>query len=586
MRMSELLQRTEKQTSLQVELPSYRLLLRAGLVQRLAAGIYSLTPLARRAMRRVESIVREEMERIGGQEVLLPLVQPAKLWQESGRYQKIGDELIRFDDRGGRPMVLAMTHEEAATDLIRAVAKSYQQLPRFLFQIQTKFRDEARPRGGLVRLREFLMKDAYSFHATRDDLDAFYERAARAYQAIFQRLDLPVLVVEADTGMMGGWESHEFILLAEGGEDTLLLCPSCGYAANAEIAAFRKSTADGGQAATPRVIGSLDIAELSTPGATTIAALCEATGCRADQTLKAVFYTTDTQAEPAGDLVLALIRGDLEVNELKLRTLLGGEVRTLTSKEVAEHGLVAGYAGPVNLRVRGSVRLVADDSVVTAGPLISGANRRDYHLSGVTYGRDYVAALTGDIAQAREGHGCPNCGETLVARRGIEVGHTFKLGTTYSTAMDATFVAEDGTGNHPVIMASYGIGISRLLACVIEQHHDQDGIIWPVSVAPYAHHLLVAGNDAAARARAELLYLELGENATLYDDRDLSAGVKLKDADLLGMPVRITISKRSLAAGGVELRSRSSGKTIVVTYEEVKQAANELLATCDMDRFA
>ena len=284
--------------------------------------------------------------------------------------------------------------------------------------------------------------------------------------------------------------------------------------------------------------------------------------------------------------MLALIRGDLEVNELKLRTLLGGEVRTLTSKEAAEHELVAGYAGPVNLRVRGSVRLVADDSVVTAGPLISGANRRDYHLSGVTYGRDYVAALTGDIAQAREGHGCPNCGETLVARRGIEVGHTFKLGITYSTAMDATFVAQDGTGNHPVIMASYGIGITRLLACVIEQHHDQDGIIWPVSVAPYAHHLLVAGNDAAARARAELLYHELGENATLYDDRDLSAGVKLKDADLLGMPVRITISKRSLAAGGVELRSRSSGKTIVVAYEEVKQAANELLATCDMDRFA
>ncbi len=413
MRMSELLLKTQKHVAAEIELPSHQLLVRAGLVQRVAAGIYSLTPLGRRAIRRIEAIVREEMERVGGQEVLLPVVQPAELWQESGRYHKIGDELARFWDRGKRPMVLALTHEEAATTLVRAVVESYQQLPLLIFQIQTKFRDEARPRAGLIRLREFLMKDAYSFHATRADLDIVYERTVDAYRKIFQRLELPVLSVEADNGMMGGWESHEFMVLAEGGEDTLLICPHCGYAANAEIS-------------------------------------------------------------PVG-----------------------------------------------------------------------------------------------------AGQACVRCQEALVERRGIEVGHTFKLGTVYSAAMGATFIAQDGSSNHPMIMACYGIGISRLLACVIEQHHDQNGIVWPASVAPYAYHLLAAGNDSAAHEVAEALYHQLGETATLYDDRDMSAGVKLKDADLLGMPVRLTVTKRSLAAGGAELRRRDTGETRVVSLPDARIAGGE-----------
>jgi prolyl-tRNA synthetase len=576
--MSELLLQTRKEMVAEAQLPSHQLLLRAGLVQRLASGIYSLTPLAHRVLRGIEAIVRAEMERVGGQEILLPVVQPAELWRESGRDFKIGVELARFRDRSEHPMVLGMTHEEAATNLVRSVVKSYRQLPLLIFQMQTKFRDEARPRGGLVRLREFLMKDAYSFHQDRADLDAFYPHMLDAYGRIFNRLELPVLVVEADTGMMGGWESHEFMLQADGGEDTLLVCTRCGYAANAEIAALALDSARTHQKG-DEAIGTADLTEIATPGATTIAALCEATGRIASETLKAVFYTVNEARARGGDLILALIRGDLEVNELKLRTLLGGEVQVLEADEAAAHGLVAGYAGPVGLETRGSTRIIADDSVTSARPLIAGANRSGFHLAGVTYGRDYVAEMTGDIAQAQAGHLCPRCRkETLTARRGIEVAHTFKLGTVYSSRMGATIVAEDGTGGHPIIMASYGIGLTRLLACLIEQHHDEDGIIWPTSVAPYSCHLLVAGNQKkAVRIEAEGLYRKLGEMATLYDDRDVSTGVKLKDADLLGMPLRITVSERSLAAGGVELRLRRTGQTRLAPLAEVKRQAAAFL---------
>jgi prolyl-tRNA synthetase len=330
MRMSQMMLRTQRQAPAEAELPSHRLIVRAGLARRLGAGIYSLTPLAYRAIRRIEAILREEMERIGGQELLLPVVQPAELWRESGRYDVIGNELARFADANGRAMVLAMTHEEAVTDLARTVITSYRQLPQMVFQLQTKFRDEPRPRGGLVRLREFLMKDGYSFHASQADLDVFYERVVSAYDAIFRRVELPVLVVASDTGIMGGYEAHEFMLLATGGEDTLIVCPECGYAANQEIAIAARETAIQG-AARP-----LRMRRLHTPGATTIAALCEAAGCTADQTLKAVFYTTGER------LILALIRGDLEVNAIKLRNLLGADVRTLAPEEAAAQGLVAG----------------------------------------------------------------------------------------------------------------------------------------------------------------------------------------------------------------------------------------------------
>lgn len=562
MRMSQMMFRTQRQAPAEAELPSHRLIVRAGLARRLAAGIYSLTPLAYRAIRRIEAIVREEMERIGGQEVLLPVVQPAELWRESGRYDAIGNELTRFEDAGGRAMVLAMTHEEAVTDLARSVITSYRQLPQLVFQIQTKFRDEPRPRGGLVRLREFLMKDGYSFHTSETDLDALYERVVAAYSAIFRRVGLPVLIVGADTGIMGGYEAHEFMLLADGGEDTLIVCPACGYAANQEVAVAAHITATQDEAQPLR--------RLHTPGATTIVALCDAANCTADQTLKAVFYTTGER------LILALIRGDLEVNAIKLRNLLAAkEVRTLSPEEAAAHGLVAGYAGPVGLRVGAPVTLVADDSIVGASNLIAGANETDYHLAGVRCERDFTADLTGDFAQVTAGDVCASCGGTLETRRGIEAANTFKLGWKYSATMGATFRDEDGA-SQPMVMGCYGLGITRLLACVLEQYHDDAGIIWPSSIAPFAYTLLAIGNDPAAHEAAEALYARLGAETTLYDDRDLSAGVKFSDADLLGMPVRITVSARSLAAGGAELRVRRSGETRIVSLADVPAVARSL----------
>ncbi len=565
MRMSRMMLKTQKSVAAETELPSHQLILRAGLARQLAAGIYSLTPLAYRVIRRMEAIVREEMERVGGQELLLPIVQPAELWQETGRFESITDGLARLRDRGERAMVLAMTHEEAVTDLARSVIASYRQLPQMVFQIQAKFRDEPRPRGGLVRLREFLMKDAYSFHATQEDFDSFYPRVVEAYEAIFRRVELPVLVVESDTGMMGGNAAHEFMLLADGGEDILIVCPGCGYAANQEVAVARKDAASRADVAA----GVQSLRELYTPGATTIGALCEAAGCVPAQTLKAVYFAN------GAEIVLALIRGDLEVSEVKLRNLLGPDVHALSADEARDCGLVIGYTGPVGLRVTGTSRLVVDDSVPGAGPLIAGANQADYHLAGVTYGRDYSASMVEDIAVAGAGTACARCGVPLEERRGIEAANTFMLGTRYSEAMGALFTDETGE-LRPMIMGCYGLGITRMLACVIEEHHDADGIVWPTSVAPYTFHLLAAGHDLEATAAAEDLYDRLGAARTLYDDRALSAGVKLKDADLLGMPVRVTISARSLAAGGAELRVRRTREFHIVPLERVTDEAEAL----------
>ncbi len=565
MRMSKMLVKTQKNVSSEAELPSHRLILQAGLARRVAAGIYSLTPLAVRVIHRIEQIIREEMQAIDGQEVLLPVAQPADLWIESGRYEAIGDDLARFRDRGGHAMVLAMTHEEAVTDLARTFIASYRQTPQMLFQIQTKFRDEPRPRGGLIRLREFLMKDAYSFHTSQADFDAYYERVVAAYRAIFRRLDLPVLVVYSDTGMMGGSGAHEFMVLAEGGEDTLIVCPACGYAANQEVAVFDKgSRATTATAHAPQ--------EVYTPGATTIGALCQALTIPPEATLKSVFYAFDDASD---GIVLALIRGDLDVNDVKLRNLLGRNVRALSHAEAEQRGLVVGYAGPIGLNVDGTPTVIADDSVLAASDLVAGANRAGYHLTGVRYGRDFTANLAGDIATARAQHRCADCGAPLEERRGIEAANTFKLGTKYSASMGANWVDETGQ-SHPLIMGCYGLGITRAFACLIEQHHDANGIVWPGSVAPYRYHLLTMGNDLAVRNAAEQVYAMLGGDDTLFDDRDLSAGVKLKDADLLGMPLRVTLSARSLAAGGAELRVRRSGEAHIVPLAEVPRATQEL----------
>ncbi|HEX3272456.1 MAG TPA: proline--tRNA ligase [Ktedonobacterales bacterium] len=563
MRMSHSMFRTQKRVAAEAELPSHQLILRAGLARRVSSGIYSLTPLAVRAVHHIETIIREEMDRIGGQEVLLPFVQPAELWQESERYDAMGSDLARLKDRAEHPMVLAWTHEEAVTDLARSVVESYRQLPQLVYQVQSKFRDEPRPRGGLVRLREFLMKDAYSFHASQEDLDAWYERIVEAYLAIYRRLELPILIVEADTGMMGGKSAHEFMFLADGGEDTLVVCPTGDYAANQEIAVARKGERS-------HKTDDEALREVHTPGATTIAALCVTLNCAPEDTLKSVFYA-------AGDeLILALIRGDLEVNEVKLRNLLHQDVRALSREEAAAFGLVAGYAGPVGLSAK--ARIVVDDSVPEAGGLISGANRMDHHLAGVTYGRDYSAEKIGDIAVAAPGMACVRCGTPLEERRGIEAANIFKLGTRYSETMNARYLDERGA-SQPMVMGCYGLGITRALACILEQHRDADGIVWPHSVAPFTYHLLSAGMDEAICQAAEAVYTSLGERDTLYDDRALSAGVKLKDADLLGMPLRITVSARSLAAGGAELRLRASGETRIAALDDAAGAAEDMLAS-------
>ncbi len=564
--MSQLLSRTQKQVAAEAELPSHRLILRAGLARQVAAGIYSLTPLGYRVIRRIESIVREEMDRIGGQEILLPVVQPAELWQESGRYEAIDSSLARFKDRVGRPMVLAMTHEEAVTDLVRSMVDSYRQLPLMVYQVQTKFRDEARPRAGLVRLREFLMKDGYSFHATQADLDVCYEQVVEAYKNIFRRIGIPVMVVQSDTGMMGGSAAHEFMVLAEGGEDTLIVCKACGYAANREVATADKGAApDAGADLQP-------VVEHHTPGTPTIESLAAVMGCTAKETLKCVFYTEDGQS-----LVLACIRGDLTVNDVKLQNLLRmPNLRTLSASAAEAMGLAVGYASPVGLKLNVPVRVVVDDSVVGARNLVTGANRPGFHISGVNYGRDFTAEMVGDIATAGAGMACACCGGALEAVRVIEAGNTFKLGTKYSKTMGALFTDEAGAA-HPMIMGCYGIGITRMLACILEQSHDADGIIWPAAVAPYRYHLLVAGKDAEPAEAAAKLYAELGADQVLFDNRDLSPGIKFKDADLLGMPVRITVSARSLAAGGAEIRVRRTGETGVVPLTDVARICGGLV---------
>jgi prolyl-tRNA synthetase len=544
MKLSVSLIKTLKQST-EGELPGHQLLIRAGLIRRVASGIYSLTPLAYRAIQHIETIIREEMERIEGQGVLLPVVQPAELWQKSGRYFSVDNTLTRFSDRNGHPMVLAMTHEESITDLARSVITSYRQLPQMLFQIQTKFRDELRPRAGLIRVREFRMKDAYSFHTTTDDLDQYYKNEIfSAYSRIFERVELPVLAVQSDSGMMGGRESHEFMYKTDGGEDTLIFCSSCNYAANQEVAIMNKR----------RTVAPLDIPveSFDTPDITTIADLAIFDNCSPEQTLKMVFYQSDV------GLVLVGIRGDLNVNEVKLSNLLGYSVRGLTHEEAQSHGLVIGATGPLNLPVKAT--LVIDDSIPGTGGLITGANKKDVHFRGVAYGRDYTADFVGDIAQAATGHLCSRCGEPLIESRGIEVANIFKLGTKYSVPMHLTYLDAQGQ-QQPVIMGCYGLGIERLLACIVEEHHDNRGIVWPDTVAPYQYHLVSIGKEDAVREASEKIYTHLGTDKVLYDDREISSGVKFADADLLGMPKRITVSTRSLAAGGIEVKDRKTGET-------------------------
>ena len=549
MKYSQLLGRTLRDAPAGTDTASASLLIRAGFIRQLGAGIYTMLPLGLLSARRIERILREEMASIGCQELLMPFTQPADLWNESGRTTSVGDELVRFQDRAGRNMVLAATHEEVATDLVRREIRSYRQLPLSFFQIQTKFRDELRPRAGLLRAREFLMKDAYSFHASEEDFHRFYAECHDAYLRIFERCGIPVTVVESGAGYMGGWGSHEFILEADAGEDILLVCPNCDYAANREVAEHRLTMPED---------SPLPMEEVMTPDSKTIAAVADYLVVGTEQTAKAVFYNVD------GEFVFVVIRGDLDVNEIKLQTALNANVlRPATDEEIRASGAVPGYASPVGLE---GVKVVADLSAQSPN-LVAGANREGYHLKNVNLGRDYRADVVADIALTEAGAPCIQCGTPLEEHRGIEVGNIFKLGYKYSSSLDARFLDENGE-EQLIIMGSYGIGVGRLLAAVAEYHHDEQGLIWPASIAPYDVHVVVLGaSDEVQAALADLRgALESAGLEFLIDDREESAGVKFNDADLLGIPWRITVSPRALKAGGYEVKRRSEDSSSARTF--------------------
>ena len=572
MRMSRLFSQTLRENPADAEIASHQLLLRAGYIRSLGAGIFSYLPLARRSMTRIEGILRQEIDAIGGQEVTMPVVQPADLWQESGRWYQIGNEMGRFQDKSGHDMVLAMTHEEAVADLVRHEIRSYRQLPALIYHIQTKWRDDPRPRAGLIRVREFTMLDSYTLDATSEGLDARYEAHYQAYHNIFKRCGLPVVAVRSDTGMMGGKMAHEYMYLSPVGEDTLLMCDACGYSANRQAALFRKPPAE------PEEPKPLE--KVATPHCSTIEDLANFLSVPARRTAKAVFMIAAVSdgVEFRELFIFAVVRGDLEVNEAKLANALTAagkgaviSFRPATEFEILATGAEPGYASPLGLEAQGQrLVVVADDSVVNSPNLVAGANQAGYHLLNTNYGRDYTAQIVTDIASANEGAACPSCGAPMRASRGVEVGNIFKLGTRYSEAMGCYFVDENGE-KKPVVMGSYGIGVGRLLACVAEEHHDERGLCWPASVAPYpAHLVLLGGKTGQPESQAEQLYNSLFTAGLepLFDDRPESPGVKFNDADLIGIPLRLTVGERSLKNGGVEVKPRCGGETVTMSLAE------------------
>ncbi len=564
MRYSRYFGTTQREEPNEAEIPSHKLMLRAGMIHQAASGVYAYYPLAWRSLRKIEQIIREEMDAEGGQELRLSVLQPIELWDRSGRNELYGPDLFRLRDRRDRPMAVAPTHEELLTTMVKSCVSSYRDLPLVLYQIHTKFRDELRPRAGLIRVREFDMKDAYSFDVDQEGLDVSYLAMVRAYRNIYERCGLRVIMVDADSGAIGGKESNEFILLSPSGEDTIILCESCGYAANAEKALFTKPPGTTDEAR--------PLEEVPTPGQKTIAAVSQFLNVAATQTLKAVFYVAD------GQFVFVVIRGDLEVNEIKLQRARGAsEVRLATPQEVADAGVVAGSASPIGLT---GVRIVADDSVGMGSNFVVGANREDHHLLNANVPRDFEPDVTKDIALAEDGHSCPNCGHSMVSQRGIEVGHVFKLDTRYSVDLDAQVQHADGSSRH-ILMGCYGIGLGRLLAAAIEQHHDDNGMTLPRAIAPYDVILTTLNTaDESVAAMAEKLYEELRGAGleVLYDDRAESAGVKLNDADLLGMPVRVLVSPRGLRGGTIEVKARRSSDALSVPPERVVEETLGLLA--------
>ena len=564
MKVSELLGERYKDRVAEIE--SQNLMVRGGYIKQVGNGIYSLMPPARRIHNKIEAILRQEMDRIDGQEVLFPVTMPATLWQASGRWESVGKELLRFKDRSGADMVLGMTHEEAAVHMAMNVASTYQKYPFMIYQIQTKFRDEPRARGGLIRVREFTMKDAYSFHTSQKDLERYYKRCYRAYERIYARVGIPeVVAVASDSGMMGGKVSHEFMLLTDIGEDTIVLCPECGYRANMEAAdCIVHNNPDEAMAPLEKV---------ATYDNKTIEDVCSFLHGSAEKSAKAVVY----QRNEDDSYVLVFVRGDLEVNETKLRNYLKAEVHPAV--EIDHAGLVAGAIGPVNL-AKGII-VVYDRSLEGTRNLICGANEEGYHFTGLNMDRDVPNAEYVDVAKATVGGVCPKCGKhSLTIKNGIEVGNIFQLGRRYTESMGMTYDDEKGNRVNP-IMGCYGIGVGRLMASVCEEHHDQYGPVWPISIAPWEIEICALRADQAhVKEEANKLYKSLMDEGyeVLFDDRTVSAGFMFSDADLLGSPVRIVISPKTLDRGVVEIVTRDKTIKEDVPLENAMQRTKEIVA--------
>lgn len=566
MRFSRLFGRTLREDPAEAEIVSHQLLQRGGFIKPLASGIYTQMPLGWRVSKKIMNIFRREMDALGCQEMAMPVINPAEIWQQTGRWDSVGPALVRYHDRNERDMCLAMTHEETLSDILKTELESYKQLPIMCYHIQTKVRDEPRPRAGLIRVREFIMKDAYSVHTDQADIDRFYPDMVQAYRNIFNTCDLTTVEVEADSGMMGGSDSHEFMVLSENGEDTVFISSDGAYAANAERAVFDKGTPP------TEELGQLE--EVYTPNCKTIAEVADFLGVPQTRTVKAVFYIAENEKE---DFIFVVIRGDLPVNEVKLSNALGGiNFRPATEEEIETVGAVPGYASPIGLNkdLGGGRKLIiiADDSAVNFPNLVSGANKAEYHLKNTNANRDYQPDIVADIALAQDGDKCLGSEATFELHRGIEVGHCFKLGMRYSKPVGLKYLDENGKAQTPV-MGSYGIGVGRLMAAVVEQHHDDNGIIWPESIAPFDLHVvsLAKRPDDDIGQQGEALYEQLQQAGfdVLYDDRKESPGVKFSDADLIGIPWRITISARSLKNGGVEVKRRRDPEAEIVPVDQI-----------------
>jgi prolyl-tRNA synthetase len=559
MKFSSMFLHTLKEEPREAEVISHKLMLRSGMIKKLASGIYSYMPYGLRAIKKVETIIREEMNAAGAQELLLPGVQPSEIWKESGRWNLYGKELLRFVDRKGGEFALGPTHEEVITDIVRDEVHSYKELPVNLYQIQTKFRDEIRPRFGIMRAREFIMKDAYSFDADDGGAEKSYGAMYRAYENIFRRCGLKFKAVEADTGPIGGNFSHEFMVLAETGEDIILSCSKCDYAANLEKAEIAKPESIVFSQASD---GSFE--KVHTPGVRTVEEVCDFLGVKPSNLIKTLIYSSDK------GVVAALVRGDHEVNEAKLRRVVGCETLELAEEDVIEKHTSAprGFAGPVGL----AVRMIADIALAENGPYVVGGNEEDYHLKDVWLSRDTKIETIEDIRDAIEGDPCPRCRSgKLKAIRGIEVGHIFKLGIKYSHAMNAVFLDESGELK-PMVMGCYGIGVGRVVAAAIEQHADGSGIVFPVSIAPYPVMVLPINVKAGeVMETASGIYKELKRHGieTIIDDRDVRPGVKFMDADLIGVPYRITVGAKGLKEGIVEVKERATGNVERVSPQEI-----------------